>query len=80
MPEQDLPPELARMREQDREHLVKRLQEQGLTEEQAKAHARSELQERDWMERAELRTPGMSLAENVPDKSGKPGKERREQA
>jgi hypothetical protein len=54
----DLPPELARMREQDREALLRKLKAEGLTEEQAREHVRSELQERDWMERAELQTPG----------------------
>lgn len=78
MNDADLPPELKRMREQDHAMLMQRLRQQGLTEEEARKHATSELRERDWMERAELHTPGRPLAENVPDKSGKPGKARGE--
>lgn len=78
MKDADLPPELRRLREQDHAMLMQKLKQEGLTEEAARKHARSELRERDWMERAELHTPGKPLAENVPDKNVKPGRDRGE--
>jgi ribosomal protein S12 methylthiotransferase accessory factor YcaO len=77
MRDEDLPPELARIRQQDYEAHLQKARAAGLTEEQARAHAREELRERDALERAELQTPGQPIAPDVPDRSGKPGKERR---
>ncbi|MCA1814011.1 MAG: hypothetical protein LC624_08680 [Halobacteriales archaeon] len=55
----DLPRELRKLHELDREEHMRAAKAQGLTEAEARRHVNSEMRELDDLERAELHTPGM---------------------